>query len=56
MKIILGDTNAKVERKEIYFQKIDEESLHDYSNDDRIRLINFGISKNVKISLLNIEI
>jgi endonuclease/exonuclease/phosphatase family metal-dependent hydrolase len=47
MKILLGDFNAKVEREEIFKPIIDNESLHEASNDNRVRVVNFATSKNL---------
>jgi endonuclease/exonuclease/phosphatase family metal-dependent hydrolase len=49
MKILLGDFNAKVGREEIFKQIIRNESLHEISNDNRIRLVNFATSKNLRV-------
>jgi hypothetical protein len=45
MKILLGDFNAKVGREEIFKPIISNESLHEASNDSRIRVVNFETSK-----------
>ena len=44
IKILLGDFNAKVERENIFKPTIGNESLHQESNDNRVRL-NFATSK-----------
>jgi hypothetical protein len=46
MKIILGDFNAKVSRKNISKPTIGKESLHEISNDKGVRVINIATSKN----------
>jgi len=46
MKIILGDFNAKVERENIFKPTIGNESLHQDSNDNGVRIVNFATSKN----------
>jgi len=46
MKILLGDFNTKVERE--YFQ-IGNESLHQGSNDNCVRIVNFAKSKNLVV-------
>jgi hypothetical protein len=46
MKILL-DFNAKVGREDIFKPIIGNESLHEASNDNRIRVINFATSKNL---------
>jgi endonuclease/exonuclease/phosphatase family metal-dependent hydrolase len=44
MKILLGDFNAKVGREDIFNGN---ESLHEASNDNRVRVVNFATSKNL---------
>jgi hypothetical protein len=44
MKNLLGDFNAKVRRKDIFKPKIENESLHDISNDNGVRAVNFATS------------
>ena len=45
MKILLGDFNAKVEGENIFKPTIGNESLHQDSNDNVIRIVNFAPSK-----------
>jgi hypothetical protein len=45
MKIPLGVFNAKVRRKNIFKPTTGNESLHQDSNDNRVRIINFATSK-----------
>jgi len=45
MKILLGDFNAKVGRENIFKPTIGQESLHQDSNDNGVRLVNFATSK-----------
>jgi hypothetical protein len=47
MKILLGDFNAKVEREDIFKPVIGNESLHEASNDNRVRVVNFATLKNL---------
>jgi endonuclease/exonuclease/phosphatase family metal-dependent hydrolase len=47
MKILVGDFNAKVGRKDIFKPVIGNESLHEASNDNRVRVVNFATSKNL---------
>jgi endonuclease/exonuclease/phosphatase family metal-dependent hydrolase len=47
MKIFLGDFNAKVGREDIFKPIIDNESLHEASNDNGVRVVNFATSKNL---------
>jgi hypothetical protein len=41
MKILLGDFNAKVGRENIFKPTIRNESLHQNSNDNGVRIVNF---------------
>ena len=47
MKILLGDFNAKVGRENIFKPTIGNESLHQDSNDNGVRIVNFATSKNL---------
>ena len=49
MKILLGDFNAKVGRENIFKPTIGNESLHQDSNDNGVRIVNFATSKNLVI-------
>ena len=44
--ILLGDFNAKVGRENIFKPTIGNESLHQDSNDNGVRIVNFATSKN----------
>jgi len=46
MKILLGDFNAKVGRENIFKPTIGNDSLHQDTNDDDVRIENFATSKN----------
>jgi hypothetical protein len=46
-KIILSDCNAKVRREDIFKPKIGNKSMHEISNDNAVRVVNFATSKNV---------
>jgi hypothetical protein len=46
MKILLGDLNAKVGREDIFKLTVRNESLHEISNDNGVRVVNFATSKN----------
>jgi hypothetical protein len=46
MKILL-DFNAKVGREDIFKPTIGNESLHEITNDNGVRLVNFATSKNL---------
>ena len=44
-KILLGDFNAKVGRENIFKPTIGNDSLHQDSNDNGVRIVNFATSK-----------
>jgi hypothetical protein len=48
-KILLGDFNAKVGRKDIFKLTIGNESFHQISDDNGVRLVNFATSKNLRV-------
>jgi hypothetical protein len=45
MKILLGDFNAKLGRDNTFKPMIGNESLHEDSNDNGFRAVNFATSK-----------
>ena len=45
MKILLGDFNAKLGKEDIFKPIIGQESLHQDSNENGVRLVNFATSK-----------
>jgi hypothetical protein len=45
MKILFGDFNAKVGRRDIFKPKIGKESSHEFSKDNGARVVNFATSK-----------
>jgi hypothetical protein len=47
MKILLGDFNAKVGKEDILKPTIWNESLHEISNDNGVRIVTFATSKNL---------
>jgi hypothetical protein len=47
MKIMLGDSNAKIGREGIFKPTVGNEILHDISNDIGVRIVNFVTSKNL---------
>jgi len=49
MKILLGDFNAKVGRKNIFKPTIGNDSLHQNSNDNEVRIVNFATSNNLVV-------
>jgi hypothetical protein len=46
-KMLLGDYNAKVGREDIFKPIIGNESLHEASNDNGVRVVNYATSKNL---------
>jgi len=50
MKMLLGDFNAKVGRENIFKPTIGQESLHQDSNDNGVRLVNFATSQNLVVN------
>jgi hypothetical protein len=49
VKILFGDFNAKVGREDIFKNTIGNDSLHETSNDNGVRIINFATSKNLVV-------
>jgi hypothetical protein len=49
MKILFWDFNAKVGRGDIFKPTIGNESLHELSNDNGVRLVNFATSTNLRV-------
>jgi hypothetical protein len=47
MKILLGDFIAKVGREDTFKPTVSNESLHEISNDNGVRVVNFTTSKNL---------
>jgi hypothetical protein len=47
MKILLGNFNAKVGREDIFKPSIGNESFHEISNENEVRVVNFATSKNL---------
>jgi hypothetical protein len=47
MSHLLGDFNAKVGRECIFKPRIGNENLHEISNDNGVRVVNFATSKNL---------
>jgi exonuclease III len=50
-KILLGDFNAKVGREDIFKPTTGNESLHEISNNNGIRVVNFAISRNFTVKV-----
>jgi endonuclease/exonuclease/phosphatase family metal-dependent hydrolase len=51
MKILLGDFNAKVGWENIFKLTIRNGSLHEVSNDNGVRVVNFATSKNLVVKI-----
>ena len=49
MKILLGDFNANVGRENIFKLTTGNEGLHQDSNDNDDRIVNFATSKNLVV-------
>jgi hypothetical protein len=49
MKILLGDFTAEVDREDIFKPTIGNESLHEISNDNGARVVNFATYKNLTV-------
>jgi hypothetical protein len=47
MKILLGDFNGNVGREDIFKPVVGNKSLHEISNDNGVRVVNFASSKNL---------
>jgi hypothetical protein len=47
--MLLGDFNAKVGRENIFKPTTGHESLHQDSNDNGVKLVNFATSKNLVV-------
>jgi exonuclease III len=55
MKILLGDFNAKVGREDIFKPTIGNESLHETSTDNGVRVVNFATSKNLTVKKAGLD-
>jgi len=49
MKILLGDFNASLEREDIFKQAVGNESLHQDSDDNGVRIVIFTTSNNLVV-------
>jgi hypothetical protein len=49
IEILLGDFNANVVRENLFKPTIGNESLHQDSNDNGVRIVNFATSKNLVV-------
>jgi hypothetical protein len=50
MKTLLGDFSAIVGRENIFKPTIGNESVHQDSNDDGVRIVNFATSRNLVVN------
>jgi hypothetical protein len=50
MKVVLGGFNAKIDKEDIFKPTIENENPHEVSNDNGVRLVNYAISKNLKVN------
>jgi hypothetical protein len=55
MRILLGDFTAKVGKENIFKAAIGNESLHEISSDNGVRLVNFATFKNLKSQKYNVS-
>jgi hypothetical protein len=51
MKISLGDLNAKVGKEDLFKPTIENENLHEISNDNGVRVVNTSKNLSVKITM-----
>jgi hypothetical protein len=49
MELLLRDLNVKVGREDIFKPTIGNESSHEISNDNGVRVVNFATSKNLVV-------
>jgi hypothetical protein len=49
IKIMLGEFSAKSGKEDIFKPTVENESLHEISNDNRARVVNFAPSKNLSM-------
>ena len=49
MKFLLGDFNAKLGRENFFKLTIGNDSIHQDSNDNGVRIVNFATSKNLVV-------
>jgi hypothetical protein len=49
MKFLLGNFNIKVGKEDIFKPTIGNESLHEISNDNGVRVVNFATFKNLRV-------
>jgi hypothetical protein len=49
MNILWGDFNAKIDREDIFKLTVGNESSHEISNDNGVRVVNFATSENLVV-------
>jgi hypothetical protein len=49
MKILFGDFNTKLGREDLFKPTTGNEGLHEISNDNGVRLVNFATSKHLRV-------
>jgi hypothetical protein len=49
MTVLLGDFNAKVDRKDIFKPIIVNEGLHEINNDNGVAVVKFATSKSLTV-------
>jgi hypothetical protein len=54
MKILLGDFNAKVGMEDIFKLTIRNESWHEISNDNGVKVVNFPTSRILTVKKYNV--
>jgi hypothetical protein len=56
LKIFRGDLNAEVEREDIFKLSVGNESLHETSNDNRIRVVNVATTKYLVVKVTTLPL
>jgi hypothetical protein len=51
---LLGYFNAKVNREDIFIPTLGNESLHEISKDNGVKVVNFATSKKCEVSKYNV--
>lgn len=55
IKIVLGNLNAKIGKERIYYSVAGVQSLHEHSNDNGTRLVNFALGKGLIIESVDTQ-
>lgn len=53
IKLVIGNTNAKIGKERAYWTTTEKESLHEETNENGMKLISFTIFKNMNICSTN---